>query len=131
MLTPELVQQIRQLLEGKLSQRKIARLTGASRGTVAAIASGKRPDHEGRRQACEGEPSPSDGPPQRCPQCGGWVFMPCHRCRIERLIRESRVARLPERPEEEVASELLDKHRRRYERVRARRLARLRSGEES
>ena len=33
-------------LEERLSQRKVARLTGVSRSTIAAIVSGKRPDYE-------------------------------------------------------------------------------------
>ena len=47
MIAPGIVAEIRRLLaEEKLSQRKIGRLVGVSRGTVAAIASGTRPDYE-------------------------------------------------------------------------------------
>ena len=47
MIKPEVVEEIERLLgEEKLSQRKVARLTGVSRGTIATIAAGKRPDYE-------------------------------------------------------------------------------------
>ena len=47
MLAPSVVEEIRRLLaEDTLSYRKIARLTGVSRGTIGAIASGKRPDYQ-------------------------------------------------------------------------------------
>jgi hypothetical protein len=79
------------LVEGELSQRKIAERVGVSRGTVAAIALGRRPDYADRRQAgCgsfspAGEFVPPSGPAQRCPGCGGMVQMPCLVCRVRRL----------------------------------------------
>ncbi len=43
MIAAQLVEQIEQLLtEGKMSHRGIARVTGVSRGTIGAIATGKR-----------------------------------------------------------------------------------------
>ncbi len=76
------VKEIERLLaEGRLSQRKIAKALGVSRGVVDAIASGKRPDYEARRQhrADDGEPQ---GPIERCPTCGARVYMPCRLCRV-------------------------------------------------
>jgi len=68
------------LAEGQLSQRQIAGRLGISRGSVASIASGKRPDYEARR--AEREPESVDvGPPIRCPGCGHMQFMPCRVCR--------------------------------------------------
>jgi hypothetical protein len=81
------------LAEGDLSQRRIAERTGVSRGTVGAIALGRRPDHEDRRQARCGGFSTADDfsspsrPPERCPECGGMVQMPCLACRVRGLPR--------------------------------------------
>jgi hypothetical protein len=82
------VEQIRHLLnEGHLSQRKIARHLGVSRGTVDAIAQGRRSeDSPYRREPSDGLPSPL-GPPRRCPGCGGLVQMPCLLCHIRALRR--------------------------------------------
>lgn len=80
MIAQTLVDDVRRLLgEGRLSQRKIAARTGVSRGTVGAIAAGRRPDYAARR--LEQFDSPS-GPPVRCPGCGGRVRMPCLLCRL-------------------------------------------------
>ena len=80
MLAPATVGEIRLLLaEGGLSQREIARRLGVSRGSVNAIARGKRTD--GADFVC-----PS-GPVERCPGCGCMVQMPCLACRI-RAMRE-------------------------------------------
>ena len=91
MLAPSVVEEIRRLLaEDTLSHRKIARLTGVSRGTIGAIASGKRPDYQQLRRAPQGEPLEPAGPPERCPGCGGMVYHPCRFCRARSLA-----ARLP------------------------------------
>jgi hypothetical protein len=77
-------EEIKRLLgEGRLSQRKIARRVGVSRGTVNAIAGGKRPDRGPGRPA-DDSPLPS-GRPARCPTCGGMVQMPCLACRVRAL----------------------------------------------
>ena len=122
MIAPSVVHEIKRLLaEGKYSQRRIARLIGVSRGTVGAIASGKRRDYE--RSPRDGETGLERpvGPPQRCPGCGGLVYLPCRLCRVRKLIAERRVARPPVRPEPPLRLELSDEQRARYERVRARR----------
>ena len=47
MIGEDTVAEIRRLLaDGSLSQRKIAGLTHVSRGTVSAIASGRRPQYD-------------------------------------------------------------------------------------
>jgi len=81
MIAPEIVQEIRRLLANEnLSHRNIASLTGVSRGTVGAIASGERPDYDVLLQEIgDGVDEPA-GPPMRCPGCGGWVYMPCRLC---------------------------------------------------
>jgi transcriptional regulator with XRE-family HTH domain len=82
----------RLLEEGKLSQRKIAKLLGVSRATVSAIAAGKRPDYEARRRERADEYEPL-GPIERCPGCGGRVYTPCHLCRVRKLKAQEEQAR--------------------------------------
>lgn len=86
MIAQEMVQEIRRLLAaGALSQRKIARVTGVSRATISAIASGKRPDNPPRvRDEEEDRPL---GPPVRCSGCGGRVYIPCRLCRVRAIKR--------------------------------------------
>ena len=87
MIASHLVEQVQQLLiEGKLSHRKIARLTGVSRGTIGAIALGKRRLRPRTMPLWEEEPLVPEGPPQRCPQCGAMVYMPCRLCRTHKAI---------------------------------------------
>jgi hypothetical protein len=93
MISQGVVDQILRLLgEGHLSQRKIARTVGVSRGTIGAIAKGHRP--RVRRSAERwADPDRPLGPPSRCGNCGGLVFMPCLLCRVRQL----RAAELAER----------------------------------
>ena len=83
MITPALTDEVRRLLQCQnLSQRKIARQLGISRGTVNAIASGKRAD----RPPCRPEPIlPPAGPLARCAGCGGLVQLPCLLCQVRAL----------------------------------------------
>jgi hypothetical protein len=73
------------LLEDRLSQRQIARVTGVSRASVSAIAQGTR-----RAMGNEGGESEEffsiSKPPRRCSQCGGLVYMPCHLCRVRAFV---------------------------------------------
>jgi len=119
MLDPVCVDSIRRLLaEGKASMRKIARMTGVSRGTVLAIAHGKRRDRV-RRSPEDGDLAmrPS-GPLRRCPGCGGLVRMPCRLCRVRAWKSSPRSKPLPRRPDEPLQVDLLGDHRLRYEEVR-------------
>jgi hypothetical protein len=76
---------VRQLLaDGKLSQRKIARLTGVSRGTISALAHGKWRRYEPRPRESD-TPFDPDGIPVRCNGCGGMVLMPCLACHVRKL----------------------------------------------
>jgi Helix-turn-helix domain len=82
MLALALIEKIERLLqEGELSQRKIAELVGVSRGTVAAVATGRR-GINGREpgESCR-DPRVHLAPPERCPECGFLVYMPCLVCR--------------------------------------------------
>ena len=90
MIAPEVVDQIKRLLdEGNLSQRRIARQVGVSRGTVHAIARGKRTDSRPRKREQDDDFMLPRGPWDRCPTCGGMVQMPCLACRV-RAMREER-----------------------------------------
>ena len=133
MLAPSMVKEICRLLaEGNFSQRQIARLTGVSRGTIGAIASGKRPDYE-LRSRTEDEFERLAGPPRRCPTCGGMVYMPCRLCALRKQLASKKKKRrqldpLPNPPPDPPLDprlegffglELRDEHCERYERVHA------------
>jgi transcriptional regulator with XRE-family HTH domain len=99
MISPAMVLEVRRLLaEGKLSQRKIARQTGISRATISLIAQGRRPDYTPKPRAWDEDWEPPLGPPRRCPQCGGLVYLPCRLCRVraikERDLKRARARRL-------------------------------------
>ncbi|MCE9544122.1 MAG: hypothetical protein K8T25_01150 [Planctomycetia bacterium] len=92
MLSIEQVQSVQRLLAaGECSQREIARRTGVSRPSIAAIANGTRVIQP---------PRPIDEPAypaQRCADCGGLVVMPCLACLLrrhrQRLMAEQRARR--------------------------------------
>jgi len=128
MLSPGVVEEIRRLLAaGQWSLRKIARELGVSRGTVSAIAHGKRQEPLPR--------APDDdllfapiGPLRRCPGCGGLVHLPCLLCRVRQWQAAANRKRV-NRPEGLLQLELVGEHQARYERVRARKLRGIARGE--
>ncbi len=127
MIAPSVVQEVRRLLaEGGFSHRKIAKITGISRGTVGAILSGRRRDHESSRPL-EGDEFPqATGPLQRCPGCGAVVYMPCRLCRTRALKeRSSKPRARVMQPEEPLGLALRDEEQARYEEVRSRRVSAL------
>ncbi len=93
MLPIAVVREIERLLqEGQHSQRKIATHLQVSRGSVGAIASGRRGIYGKEPEPDDVIPLASQGPPERCPRCGFRVIMPClvcearhYRSRQERL----------------------------------------------
>jgi hypothetical protein len=90
MIAEQIVTRVEQLLaEGNLSHRKIAREIGVSRGTIGAIASGRRNIQPRPKWFLEDEPFVPDTPPKRCPQCGGMVYMPCRACRTREMLAVS------------------------------------------
>ncbi len=95
MIAEAVVEKVRHLLaDGALSQRKIARRLGISRGTVNAISQGRRPDYS-QEDAAEVENFPfPQGLPRRCPGCGGMVQMPCLLCYVRSLGRVDRARRV-------------------------------------
>jgi len=94
MLKASIVHQIRQLLDEKrLSQRKIAGEMGVSRTTVQAIAQGRHA--RDRRESLDEDSAFQEpaGPLQRCPTCGGLVYMPCLLCHVRRLQQKQKARR--------------------------------------
>lgn len=82
MIPPGVVAEVERLLaEGRLSQRQIARRTGISRGSVSAIASGRRRTRVDRTGRPPG--GYARGKPVRCPGCGALVQMPCLACWLQ------------------------------------------------
>jgi len=132
MLSPAKVAEVEQLLaSGGLSQRAIARRTGVSRGTVAAIAAGTRRKKPLRPVA--GPPFDIAAPLKRCPQCGGRVHLPCWACAVEAIKRSRGYRPFADRPAAAgapaamvVGLDLRPEHQRRYQRTRRRMLRRLR-----
>ena len=121
MIAPARIAEVRRLLaEGVHSQRAIARLTGISRGTVTAVAAGRRPDYVPRPQADASSPLPR-GPCRRCRRCGALVYMPCHACAIRsRVAHDAKHRRRIDRgPDVPLGLDLRGEHRKRYEAIRA------------
>jgi transcriptional regulator with XRE-family HTH domain len=129
MIAPQVVADVRRLLtEERLSQRKVARLTGVSRSTIAVIASGKRPDYELRERLREADWEEPAGPAVRCPGCGHRVYMPCQLCRLRaRMAAKRRITGIARGTLVGAASNAIEplgvnlrpEHRARYEEVRA------------
>ena len=124
MIEPQLVERIEQLLaEDKLSHRKIARITGVSRGTIGAIASGRRRIRPKPMRFWEDDALVPDTPPERCPQCGSMVYMPCLACRTRKEMEKSPNLRALTRanarqPFTPIGLNLKPAHQERYEEVR-------------
>jgi transcriptional regulator with XRE-family HTH domain len=121
MLAPYQIDLVRRLLvEKKLTQRQLARLTGVSRGTIAQIAAGRRPPTSPTRSQDADDFDVPLVPPERCPTCGGWVYPPCRLCHMRELLRKhGQIARLG--PLEYPIIHGLDlkpRHRKRYQQVR-------------
>ena len=77
---------MRLLTRTNYSNRRVARETGLSRGTVNKLASGERPP-VGKEDNYHAEPIVQE-PPERCPECGYLVTMPCVACRTREYQRE-------------------------------------------
>jgi hypothetical protein len=117
MIASEVVSKIRRLLaEDELSHRQIARCVGVSRRVVDYMADGLRTD----READWPEPA---GPAQRCPECGGMVYMPCRLCELRRMAAGMHTGPPADADEDPVRLELKPDHQHRYEEVCRRRLA--------
>jgi hypothetical protein len=130
MLSPSVVEEVRRLLAaGQWSMRKIARELAVSRGTVSAIAHGKRQEPL-PRASDDDLLFASIGPLQRCPGCGGLVYLPCLLCRVRQWQAACCGRTRANRPAGILELELVGEHRARYERVRARKLRLIARGED-
>lgn len=122
MLSRYLADKVLQLLtEEKLSQRQVARLTGVSRATVAAIARGEWHARHRSRLSEEGETEP---PPSRCPDCGALVTPPCLACHVRNLQSQGKILPLAGETNGPLQLELHPSHYARYLEVRAAAMAR-------
>ncbi len=91
MIPPVKVAEVKYLLtQPGLSQRRIAVLAKVSRASVSAIASGRRPDYSLRTNPDDEEEDIPQGPVERCPSCGGRVYMPCRLCRVRSIKAQER-----------------------------------------
>jgi hypothetical protein len=96
MLPLKVVQEIKRLLdEGRCSQRQIAQTLGVGRGTVSAIASGKRGLH-GHESMSERELD--SAAPVRCPGCGARVYLPCILCQARSYRKQRKQSKRSRQP---------------------------------
>jgi hypothetical protein len=125
MIAPETIAEIRRLLaERGHSQREIARQMGVCRGSVGAIASGRRSNGGDSSTPREDDFAVLSGPPVRCPGCGAMVYMPCVLCHVRSKLRKGpRIMQtgVSRSSEESLYLNLRPEHRARYEEVRRRR----------
>jgi hypothetical protein len=119
MLAPYVASEIKRLLTLGLSYRNICKMTGASRGTIGDIASGKRPKYEARLHADDGQSAIDDGPKVRCLDCGGMATSPCRLCETRRRMGEMVRRHGAEAIEPDALNlQLRPEHHARYEGVR-------------
>jgi hypothetical protein len=124
MIAPSVIDSIRDLLaDDRLSQRQIAQQLGVSRGVVAAVAEGRRPDYAAIRRRREESKQPVVlGPLRRCPTCGGMVHRPCRLCALREELTGAPPRVMDRRPIEPMGLELRGEARARYEAIHLRRM---------
>jgi len=94
MLPTALIHEIDRLLkEGELSHRKIAIRLGVSRGTIDAIANGRRGLY-GKEPDVNRPAHVPTSPPARCPRCGYRVYFPCLICNTRQHKQREHIFRL-------------------------------------
>lgn len=95
MLPLAVVEEIQRMLdEGEVSQRGIARKLNISRGTVGAIASGKRGIYGREQDDATPEVCCLEMPPERCDGCGAKVYKPCVLCSTRKYETRQRLLEL-------------------------------------
>jgi hypothetical protein len=88
MLSAAVIREVIRLLdEEELSQRAIALRLDVSRGTVWAVAQGRRGLDFGDQRPRAAKRNASRHLPARCPGCGGFVFLPCRLCTTRAFAR--------------------------------------------
>jgi predicted XRE-type DNA-binding protein len=88
MLENATIRKILHLIEQKtMSQRQIAKRLGVSRGTVQAVAHGKRTEHTPAVKVATWV-APT-GKPKRCRICGSYAKTPCLACQLYKLPQDS------------------------------------------
>jgi transcriptional regulator with XRE-family HTH domain len=78
---------IRRLRAKGFSVRKIARMTGRSRNTIAKILRTRPDDDDARIRRKKALKQLAEAPPEKCPGCGRMVTFPCALCRA-RIVEE-------------------------------------------
>jgi len=92
MIATTVIEEIHRMLKTRrLSQRAIAERLGVSRGSVNAVARGRRRIARVPRLRKSDGFQPPDGFYERCPGCGGMVQMPCLLCYVR--ARRSGISR--------------------------------------
>jgi hypothetical protein len=80
MLPSAVIHEIDRLLrDGELSHRKISTMLGVSRGTISAMANGRRGLYGKEPNDMRLSLTPT-APPARCEHCGYRVYLPCLVC---------------------------------------------------
>ncbi len=108
---------------GKLSHRKISRLTGVSRGTIDGISNGTRKlkDRNGRSNLSEDALElylASQDIPKRCQECGAKVVLPCRHCAARAFAAKNKKRPSDRGPPIILGLELKPEHKARYKEVR-------------
>lgn len=107
MLPQAKIDEVEKLLaEGKLSQRKIAVLTGVSRAVISQVALGERPDYTTQDAPAADNLEPT-GEIERCATCGAKVYMPCRLCHLRRLNEQDSLVRHRRRAKQKASRRLL------------------------
>lgn len=88
MLEPHVVREAERLIATGVAHREVARRIRISRATVGLIAHGKRVLRGPAKE--EYNIRIWNGPEERCPGCGGMVYMPCLVCGLKAELSSGR-----------------------------------------
>jgi len=130
MIAPWVVREIVSRLAAGATQRRVALECGVSRGTVAGIFNGTRPDYGWIREQREAkrQGAGSRGPAKRCGACGAKAQKPCKACKTRKELKavglEVRAARHRGEQIQQLELELEPAEQARYEEVHAEKVRR-------
>jgi DNA-binding XRE family transcriptional regulator len=108
-----------------MTQRRAAKITGVSRGTVSSISRGEHGSYH--REVLPKLLYPS-GRLSRCSTCGAMVALPCHVCRVRGLINDGMVKPEPHQTTPSLGLDLYGENLRRYEEIKKNKQPTLRGG---